>query len=214
MTDLLVALSNAVVEGDAEAAADLARQCLAAGIPASTIFDKAIVTGIREAGVLWDCNRFRVPDVILSSDAFNEAVAVIEAQLTPGSADPRPKVVLGVVEGDVHDLGKNILAAMLRGAGLQVVDLGVDLSPATFVEAVGREQPQVLGIGAYMSTTMLSVPEVIQALTAAGLRQAVKVVVGGVPTSQNFADEVGADGWAPDATTAVRLVKDLVEDAP
>ena len=166
MNELLTELKNAVVEGDAERAATLARDCLAAGIPPTEIFEEGIVAGIRETGVLWDCSRYRVPDVILAADAFNEAVAVIEQRLHPGGDDVRPKIVLGVVEGDVHDLGKNIVVAMLRGAGLHVVDLGVDVPISAFVEAVRREQPRLLGIGAYMSTTMLAVPEVIQALEA------------------------------------------------
>jgi len=211
MNELLTELKNAVVEGDAERAAGLARDCLAGGIPPAEIFEKAIVAGIQEAGVLWDCNRYRVPDVILAADAFNEAVAVIEQRLHLGGDDLRPKVLLGVVEGDVHDLGKNIVAAMLRGAGLHVVDLGVDQPVAAFVEAVRMEQPQILGIGAYMSTTMLAVPEIIQALENAGLRAGVKVLVGGVPTSQRFADAARADGWAPDASAAVRLVTKLLE---
>ena len=208
---LLADRQNAVVEGDPERAARLAQDCLAAGIPPAEIFEEAIVAGIQEAGVLWDCNRYRVPDVILASDAFNEAVAVIEQRLHPSGDDARPKVLLGVVEGDVHDLGKNILAAMLRGAQLHVVDLGVDIPVSAFVEAVRQQQPDILGIGAYMSTTMLAVPEVIEALEKAGLRDSVKVMVGGVPTSQPFADSAGADGWAANASEAVRLVKQLLE---
>lgn len=209
MNDLLTDLKNAVVEGYAERAAALTEQCLAVGLPADAIFDQAIVAGIQETGMLWDCNRYQVPDVILSADAFNEAVSVIERSLPP-HADKRPKMVIGVVEGDVHDLGKNILAAMLRGAGLNVVDLGVDLPPSAFVEAVAREKPAILGVGAYMSTTMLAVPEIIQALEQAGLRSSVKVLVGGVPTTQQFADSVGADGWGLDASSAVQLIKQIL----
>lgn len=209
MNELLLRLKDAVVEGNAETAARLAEQCLAADLPAATIFEQAIVAGIQETGVLWDCNRYQVPDVILSADAFNEAVAIIERSLPPHT-DERPKVVVGVVEGDVHDLGKNILVAMLRGAGLRVVDLGVDLPTAAFVEAVQREQPLILGIGAYMSSTMLAVPEILQALEQAGLRASVKVLVGGVPTTQHFADVTGADGWAPDASSAVQIAKQML----
>lgn len=210
MSDLLQELKSAVVDGDADRAVWIARQCLAAGIPATTIFEVGIVSGIQEAGILWDCNRYRVPDVILSADAFNAAVAVIEEQLLPGGHDVWPKVLLGVVEGDVHDLGKNILAAMLRGAGLHVIDLGVDVAVETFVEAVRSEQADVLGIGAYMSTTMLAIPEIIAALETAGLRSHLKILIGGVPTTQQVADSMGADGWAPDASTAVRKVKELL----
>ena len=135
---------------------------------------------------------------------------MIEEQLLPGGDDVRPKIVLGVVEGDVHDLGKNILAAMLRGAGLHVVDLGVDVPAAAFVDAVQREQPELLGIGAYMSTTVLAIPEIIAALQAAGLRSGVKILIGGVPTSQHVADGMHVDGWAPDASGAVRKVRELL----
>ncbi len=210
MNELLGELKNAVVEGHGERAIDLAERCLAAGLPATTILDEAIIAGIREAGTLWDCNRYRVPDMILSADAFNEAVAVIERHLPVRQDDSRPTLVIGVVEGDVHDLGKNIVVTMLRGAGLDVIDLGVDLSASAFVGAVQRERPVILGIGAYMSSTMLAVPEILQALEKAGLRSSVKVIVGGVPTTQHFADEIGADGWARDASSAVHLVKRML----
>jgi 5-methyltetrahydrofolate--homocysteine methyltransferase len=214
MNNLLTELKNMIVEGVADSAAELASQCLEAGLPATEIFDQAIVLGIQEAGVLWDCNRFRVPDVILSADAFNAAVSVIEKHLRPSGDDVRPKVVLGVVEGDVHDLGKNIVSAMLQGAGLHVVDLGVDVRLESFIEAVRRERPAILGIGAYMSTTMLTIPEILDALQASGLRSSVKVLVGGVVTTQQFADSVGADGWAPDASTAVVKVRELLRLDP
>jgi 5-methyltetrahydrofolate--homocysteine methyltransferase len=121
---------------------------------------------------------------------------------------------MGVVEGDVHDLGKNIVSAMLRGAGIRVVDIGVDLPARDFVEAVRRERPEILGIGAYMSSSMLEIPEVIQALMAAGLRDQIKILIGGVPISQAFAESVGADGWAPDALVAVSTVKELLAQDP
>ncbi|MBN1317584.1 MAG: cobalamin-dependent protein [Anaerolineales bacterium] len=210
MNDLLIDLKHSVSEGHAQRAGKLTKQCLHANIPAKKIFEDAIIAGIQEAGMLWDCNRYRVPDMILSADAFKAAVAVIEKHLPSRQDSTRPKVVVGVVEGDVHDLGKNILVAMLRGAGLDVIDLGVDLNAAAFVQAVQQEQPLILGIGAYMSSTMLAVPEILKALELAGLRSSIKVLVGGVPTTQQFADSVGADGWAVDASSAVRLVKLLL----
>ncbi len=210
MDDLLNELRNAVIEGDADRAVAITGRCLEQGISAHEIFERAIVMGIQDAGVLWDCDRYRVPDVILSADAFNSAVSVIEERLRPGGADPRPKVLLGVVEGDVHDLGKNIVSAMMQGAGLHIIDLGVDVSPAGFVEAVERERPDIVGIGAYMSTSMLTIPEIIDALNQAGLRSRIKVLVGGVVVTQQFATETGADGWALDATSAVRKAKELL----
>lgn len=210
MTEPLQELKDAVIEGYAEQATALARACLEAGIPAEEIFERGIIAGIQETGLLWDCNRYCVPDVVLAADAFNAAVAVIERQLRERADWPRHKAVLGVVEGDVHDLGKNIVSAMLQGAGFQVVDLGVDNPVERFVAAVRSERPAIVGIGAYLSTTMPLVAEILRALEAAGLRSGVKVLVGGVLTSQQFADEVGADGWAPDASSAARLALRLV----
>jgi methanogenic corrinoid protein MtbC1 len=210
MNELLDALKAAVFEGYADRSIAITERCLADGIPAQVIFEEAIVKGIQEAGVYWDCNRYRVPDIILSADAFNSAVAVIDQQPQPAGFDQRPKVLIGVVEGDVHDLGKNIVSAMLRGAGIHVVDLGVDLPVSEFVKAVRRERPEILGIGAYMSSSMLEIPEIIRALVEADLRTKVKIIIGGVPISQPFAVSVGADGWAQDALEAVSAVKDLL----
>jgi len=136
---------------------------------------------------------------------------VVERQVGQRRAGRRGKVVIGVVEGDVHDLGKGIVVAMLLGAGFEVVDLGVDLPAERFVEAVRTERPDILGIGAYMSTTMLLVRDVLEVLEEAGLRQAVQVMVGGVPTTQHFADDIGADGWALDASGAARKAQELME---
>jgi 5-methyltetrahydrofolate--homocysteine methyltransferase len=203
-------LKNAIVDGHAGRAQAWAESCLAAGMPAEVIFTAGIIPGIQETGKLWDSNRFNVPDVILSADAFNAAVAVIEQQLRSSARYRRRKVVLGVVEGDMHDLGKNIVSAMLQGAGFEVVDLGVDVPAQRFVAAVREERPAILGIGAYMSTTMLLIPEILAALAAVDLRRGVKILVGGAPTSRQFADAVGADDWAPHASAAVEAALGLV----
>lgn len=214
MYDLLYELKETVVEGYAERARAITERLVSEGVPAQVIFDDAIIKGIQEAGILWDCNRYSVPDVILCADAFNSAVNVIEKQLHPDGNDRRPKVLLGVVEGDVHDLGKNIVSVVLRGAGIHVVDIGVDLPASGFVEAVRREQPEILGIGAYMSSSMLEIPEVVNALTAAGLRNRVKILLGGIQVSQEYTDTIGADAWAPDALAAVNVVKGLLNQLP
>ena len=211
MTLLLDVLKQAVIVGDADRAAELAERCLAEGMPAQTLFEQGIVAGIQETGRLWDANHYYVPDVILSADAFRQTTRVVERQMGQRRAGCRGKVVIGVVEGDVHDLGKGIVVAMLLGAGFEVVDLGVDLPAERFVEAVRTERPDILGIGAYMSTTMLLVHDVLEVLEEAGLRQTVRVMVGGVPTTQHFADDIGADGWALDASGAARKAQELME---
>ncbi|MDX9830610.1 MAG: corrinoid protein [Anaerolineae bacterium] len=210
MTPLLEVLKQAIVVGDADRAAELSERCLAEGTPAQVLFEQAVIAGIQETGRLWDANHYYVPDVILSADAFRSATRVVEQHLGRRAGEQRGKVVIGVVEGDVHDLGKGIVVAMLLGTGFEVIDLGVDLPIERFVEAVRAERPDILGVGAYMSTTMLLARDVIDALEEAGLRQTVKVMVGGVPTTQHFADEIAADGWAPDATTAARRALELL----
>ena len=212
MHQLLEALKQAVVDGKADLAVVETEKCLAEGVPAQEIFETAIVAGIQETGRLWDANKYYVPDVILSADAFTAAVKIVEQHLGRGVVATRGKVVIGVVEGDMHDLGKGIVIAMLRGAGFEVVDLGIDNPVERFVEAVKAEEPDILGVGAYMSTTMLLAREVIEALDAEGLREKIKVMVGGVPTTQHFADQIGADAWGRDASEATKRVRQLMQD--
>jgi methylmalonyl-CoA mutase cobalamin-binding domain/chain len=209
---LLDVLKQTVVLGDPDQAAELTMRCLAEGTPTLTIFQQAIVAGIHEAGRLWDAGQYYVPDVIMSAEAFKAAVRIVGQHLDPGAGARRGKVVIGVVEGDVHDLGKNVVAAMLQGEGFQVVDLGVDVEVEQFVAAVRAEQPDILGVGAYMSTTMAFIGDVIRALEKAGLREQVRVMVGGVPTTQTFANQVGADAWGVDASNAVAQALKLIEE--
>jgi methylmalonyl-CoA mutase cobalamin-binding domain/chain len=211
MPFVLDVLKQTVVLGDFERAADLTSRCLEEGIPTETIFQQAIVAGIHEAGRLWDARQYYVPDVIMSAEAFKAAVRVVEQHLDTGAGARRGKVVIGVVEGDVHDLGKNVVVAMLQGEGFRVIDLGVDVAVDQFVDAVRTEQPDILGIGAYMSTTMVFIRDVIRALEKAGLRTQIKVMVGGVPTTQPFANQVRADAWGVDASAAVAKALQLVK---
>ena len=212
MSLLLKALKQAIVDGNTDLAVAETENCLSTEIPAREILDTAIVAGIQETGRLWDANKYYVPDVILSADAFTAAVGVVEQHLGREVVATRGKVVIGVVEGDMHDLGKSIVIAMLRGAGFEVVDLGIDNPVERFVEAVRMEKPDILGVGAYMSTTMLLIRDVIEALVAEGLRETVKVMAGGVPTTQHFADEIGADAWGRDASEATKKARQLVEE--
>jgi len=204
------ALIQAIIDGDADLAAAEAERCLRAGIPAQEVFDHAVVRGIQEAGRLWDARIYAVPDVLLSAESFKAAVKVVEQYLTTPLQGKRGKVVIGIVEGDVHDLGKSIVTTMLQGAGFTVIDLGVDVSVARFVEAVRTEAPQILGIGAYLSTTVLKIRDVIAALETADLRSGLKVMIGGGPTSQSLADHMGADAWGEDASVTVKLAQQLI----
>lgn len=203
-------LRTAIVEGDVSVAVEETRRCLRAGVSPDDVFFRAIVSGIHETGRRWKAGRYQVPDVILSAEAFRAAVRIVEGCLSVPIGAKQGKVVIGVVQGDIHDLGKGIVTAVLQGAGFKVIDLGVDVSADQFVRAVRCEEPDIVGLGSYLSATMRQVQEVLDALEEAGLRASVKTMIGGISTTQSFADHVGADAWAPDAAASVVLAKRLV----
>lgn len=204
------AISAAVTEGEDARAGELVTQALAAGLPPLEILQRGAVAGITKAGDLWRANEFFLPDVILAADAFKAGMAPLQPHLSKGGAPRLGKFVIGVVQGDMHDLGKSLVGAMLTSVGFEVIDLGIDVPAAKFVEAVKEQRPAILGLGAYMTTTMLEMKGIIAELEAQGLRKQVKVMVGGVPTSQEFADEVGADAWGKDALDTMKKASALI----
>lgn len=210
MSKTIQELKQAIVDGDDEVAPQKAEAALAEGLAPIDIMEQGVVPGIEEAGRLWSENRYFLPDVILSAGAFKAASEIIQPKLSASSGPRKGRILMGVVSGDMHDLGKTIVIAMLAGAGYEVIDLGVDIPDQTFVDKVRELKPDILGMGAYMTTTMLLMKDVIDDLTAAGLRDQVKVMVGGVPTSQSFADEIGADAWGKDALDTVAKAATLV----
>ena len=210
MSTMLEELKQAIVEGEDDDAMAGAEAALEAGIAPLEVLNQAVVAGIEEAGRLWNDGRYFLPDVILSAGAFRAALEVVEPHLTQGAGHRGGRLLFGVVAGDMHDLGKNIVTAMLTGAGFEIIDLGVDVPVQTFIDKVGELEPDVVGLGAYMTTTMLLMKDVIEGLSANGLRDKVKVMIGGVPTSQEFADEIGADAWGKDALDAVAKARQLV----
>lgn len=211
MPETLQALKKAVLEGEDDLALSLVRQSLQEGSPPLRIVSQAVVPGIQEAGELWKKNVYFQSDVIMSVEAFRVAMEVVEPLLTAIDTGQARKVLIGTVAGDMHNLGKMIVVAMLRGAGFSVTDLGEDVPTATFIESVKKLQPDILGLGCYMTTTMLEMKEVLKVLKDSGLRDSVKVLVGGVPTSQKFADEIGADGLGKDALDAVEKARQLAK---
>jgi 5-methyltetrahydrofolate--homocysteine methyltransferase len=207
-----LAILNAVVEGDDELATKLVKEALSDGLPPLEILQKGVIAGITKTGDLWQANQYFMPDVILSTEAFKAAMVPLEPKLKEGGdGRPKYKYVIGVVEGDMHDLGKSLVVAMLQSAGFEVIDLGIDVPKEKFIEAVKKHHPAILGMGAYMTTTMLQMKAVITELEKQGLRKQLKVMVGGVPTSQEFADEVGADAWGKDALVTMQKALQLVE---
>jgi corrinoid protein of di/trimethylamine methyltransferase len=206
----LRALREAITDGDDDLAVAGVEVALKAGIAATDILDDAVVAGIQETGRLWNENKVYLPEVILSAEAFRAALAALKPHLQSSQTGRAGKIVIGVVKGDVHDLGKSLVSAMLAGAGFEVIDLGIDVPTATFVEKVRELQPQILGIGAYMTATSLMAAEIIEALREEGLREGVKVMVGGVSFTQALADHVGADAWGETAIQAAAKAKQLV----
>jgi len=210
MSEALQKLQQAVTEGEDDAAAAAAKQALQEGAKALDIVNSAIVPGIQAAGQLWKDNKYFLPDVVMAAEAFNAAMAVVQPKLTAEGAKKTGKVLIGTVAGDMHTLGKSIVIAMLQGAGFEVIDLGVDVPVKTFIDKTAELKPDIVGAGCYMSTTMLEMKDIISGLKAKGLRGKVKIMVGGVPTSQEFADEVGADAWGKDALDATAKALELV----
>jgi corrinoid protein of di/trimethylamine methyltransferase len=214
MAGIVEGILQAIVEGDDDIAAAQTKKAIEDGVDTLEIFRKAIIPGIEQAGKLWQENVYFMPDVVLSAEAFKAALKVIEPYLKKIDARYTGKILQGVVAGDMHDLGKSIVIAVLMGAGFEVIDLGVDIPAEVFIEKIKELQPDILGVGCYMTTTMLGVKELMQALQEHGLRNKIKVMIGGVPTTQQFADEIGADAWGKDALDAAIKAKQLMEAVP
>ena len=204
-------LKKAVLEGDDDLAQEIAKKGLKEGIDPMVLVNDGVVPGIQEAGELWKQNEYFQTDIILSSEAFRLAMEEIEPNIPAGEIGGAGKIVIGTVAGDVHDLGKMMVIASLRGGGFQVIDLGVDVPTDVIINTVKKEKPNILGLGCYMTTTMLIIRDIIERLKNEGLRNDVKVLVGGVPITQEFSDEIGADGWGKDAFDAVDKAKILME---
>lgn len=204
-------LAQAVLDGDETKVVEITKSLLSSGVDPMEVINKGLMAGMDKVGVLFKNNEMFVPEVLMSADAMKAGVEVIK-EATQGAADVTSKgtVVMGTVEGDLHDIGKNLVGMMLETNGFKVHDVGVDVKPDQFVEAVKQYQPDVVGMSAMMTTTMMNMKTAIDALAAAGVRNKVKVMIGGAVVSQKFADEIGADGYAPDAGAAVELCKRLL----
>ena len=203
-------LKEAVIEGNAGQAKELTQAALDDGRGAQEILDEALIPAMDVVGEKFAKQEFYIPEMLISARAMQAGLALLKPLLVQSQAKPMGKVVIGTVKGDLHDIGKNLVGMMLQGGGFEIIDLGADVKPQRFVEAVAKEKPDFLMMSALLTTTMLSMKETVQALKAAGLRDGLKIGVGGAPVTQRFADEVGADFYAPDATGAVNLAKQAV----
>ncbi len=206
----LEAVYQAVLEGDDAAAATQVRAALEAGIPAGQILNQGCIAAMAEVGRLFEEGEMFVPEMLIAARAMQAGMDLLKPHLAEGEIVSAGKVVIGTVAGDLHDIGKNLVGMMMEGAGFEVVDLGTDVKPTAFVKAVRDHQADIIGMSALLTTTMPSMVATIEALEEAGVRDQVKVLVGGAPVTQAFAEKIGADGFAPDASSATRKAKELL----
>lgn len=201
---------QAVLEGNANTAAAEVQAGLDAGLAAGDILNKGCIAAMAEVGQLFEEGEMFVPEMLIAARAMQSAMRILKPHLAEGEISSSGKVILGTVSGDLHDIGKNLVGMMMEGAGFEIVDLGTDVSAETFVEAVRAHGADIVGMSALLTTTMPSMGVTVEALIEAGLRDKVKVMIGGAPVTQAFSDQIGADGFAPDASSATRVAKSLL----
>jgi 5-methyltetrahydrofolate--homocysteine methyltransferase len=206
----LKSIVESLVKGEEKKVKELVRMSLDEGITADKILNEGLIPGMNIVGEKFKQQDFFLPEVLFAARTMNGAMEILAPILIGEGIEPIGKIVLGSVKGDVHDIGKNLVGIMLKGAGFEVVDLGVDIPPEKFVEAA-RQDVQLIGMSALLSTTMPAMKSTIDALEEAGLKDKVKIIVGGAIVTQRFADDIGADGYAPDAVSAVDKIKQLLK---
>lgn len=208
--EVLAQISESLQTGDDKKVGELTRQAIDAGVTAGAILNQGLLAGMDVVGRKFGANEIFLPEVLLAARAMNAGMSIIKPLLVAGDVPSLGKVVIGTVKGDLHDIGKNLVGIMLKGAGFDVIDLGADVPAEKFVAAAKTEGASVVGLSALLTTTMSGMKEVVQLVKSEGLSGKVKVIVGGAPVSQQFADDIGADGYGYDAANAVALVKSLV----
>jgi len=203
-------VSEALQRGDAEKVEELVKKALKENLTPKKILEDGLIKGMDIIGVKFKKNEVYVPEVLIAARAMHAGMSILRPKLIETGVKNIGTIAIGTVKGDLHDIGKNLVKMMLEGAGFEVIDLGTDVSTDKFVEAVKEHQPNIIGMSALLTTTMVNMPEVIKALEAAGLRDKVKIMIGGAPITQNYADQIGADGYSPDAASAVDKAKTFV----
>jgi len=206
-------LHEAILNGDAKTAAAVAQAALGENMPAIELIQKAMIPAMDEVGRRFECQDYFVPELLLSARAMKAALEPLRPLLAASGTQPAGKVVIGTVKGDLHDIGKNLVAALLEGGGFDVIDLGVDVAPEKFVETVQKTNADIVCLSALLTVTMLSMKATIEGLQAAGLRDRVKVLIGGAPVTRQFAEEIGADGYGENASAAVALARTCAKSA-
>jgi 5-methyltetrahydrofolate--homocysteine methyltransferase len=206
---VLEQLHDAVVDGDAAEAVAQMRRGLEEGVPVDRLLEDGLMLAMRDVGQLFEAGEIFVPEMLVSAHAMQDALELLRPHLVDREAQSSGRIAIGTVKGDLHDIGKNLVAMMLQGSGFEIDDLGVDVYPDRFVRAA-RDGADVVAMSALLTTTMTNMREVVEAIEQAGLRDQVQIVVGGAPITQTYANEIGADGYAKTASSAVRLVRSVL----
>ena len=203
-------ISDNVISGNVEEVKELTQEAIDEGAEPNEIIDNGLIGGMTVVGQRFKDGDMFVPQVMMAAKAMKAGVELVNPLLTEGETSSKGTVILGTVSGDLHDIGKNLVGMMMESASLDVIDLGVDIDPEEFVEAVKEHEPDVLGMSALLTTTMLEMQNTIELLEEEGVRDSVSIIVGGAPVTPDFADEIDADGWSPDAASAKDLALDLI----
>ena len=209
MAELKEIVDN-LIRGKAEEVKELVEKALAEGQDAEKILKEGLLAGMSVVGEKFKKNEFYVPEVLIAARAMKAGMGVLKPVLTEKKVKGVGRVVIGTVRGDLHDIGKNLVSMMLEGGGFEVIDLGIDVPPEKFLQAAREHQAQIVGMSALLTTTMPAMKEVIEVFQKEGQRDKVKIMIGGAPVTQSYADEIGADGYAPDAASAVDKAKELL----
>jgi len=211
MEEILKKLNDAVLAGDASGVKTLVQDALDAGVDAGVVLNQGMIAAMQEVGRRFEAGEYFVPEMLIAARAMQGGMGLLKPHLQQSDVQSAGKVVIGTVRGDLHDIGKNLVALMLEGAGFEITDLGTDVPAEKFVAVVKEKQPDIVALSALLTTTMPSMKATIEALTAAKLRDGVKVIIGGAPVTEAYAAQIGADGYSPDASRAVGLAKSLLE---
>jgi corrinoid protein of di/trimethylamine methyltransferase len=203
-------IGKAVVEFDGDRLKNLVGSALKKGIAPAELLEKGLIPGMKEVGERFARKEYFVPEVLMAAEAFYAGFDLVKPLIKSRDRKAKGKIVIGVVEGDIHDIGKNIVRVMLEASGYEIVDLGKDVPTTRFIETAVKEKPQVVALSSLMTTTMVKMGDVIQGLEKKGVRKNIKVVIGGAPVNQDFADKIGADGYAENAGAAIRMVENLL----
>jgi 5-methyltetrahydrofolate--homocysteine methyltransferase len=210
MSRIYERLSTAVLEGDSEKAAQLAQRGLDEGLGPKEVLDNGLVVGMDEVGVRFKRGDMFVPEVLMSAEAMQAGLEILRPKLAESGVQLIGKIVMGTVKGDLHDIGKNLVNMMCEGAGFDVIDIGFNADPEKFIKAIKEHQPDIVGMSAMLTTTMRAMGHTIKAIEEAGLRDQVKIMVGGAPVDAEFAERIGADGYGSNAPSGVDLAKTFV----